>query len=173
MPANSDAMTAAKVSLPRAANIWVNRAKSKAKTRRIKDSFSIGQVVVESGGRYSITITNTAPEMGAFEFGSGLTSTRKAPSRYLIKSKSGKILTFLMPEALNIQYSKVKPDPDTGRVFLPQVMHPGVKPEPAMEPALRESSQEMARIIGQEFFVQVIYKDIRDAFQITSGHGRI
>ena len=165
MPANNDAMLSAKKSLPQAANIWVNRAKQKAKTRRIKESFSIGQVVEEGDGRFSITIRNTAPEMAAYEFGSGLRSTKKAPSKYLIKSKSGKILTFNMPEALNIEYAKVKPQPGTGKVFLPQVMHPGVAPEPAMEPALREVSPEMRSVIGQDFTVEVIHKSIREAFR--------
>jgi len=163
---NENGAIAAKKSLPLAAQAWVNRAKPKAKTRRMKNSFSIGQVGSGNDGNYFIEIRNIAPEFAAFEFGSGLRSTKKPPSKYLIKSQSGKLLSFLWPEALNIEYAKVKPNPDTGKVFLPQVMHPGVKKEAAMEPALKEAAPEMIKIIGQQFSIEVIYKGIRDAFTV-------
>lgn len=163
---NENGLIAARKSLPLAAQTWVNRAISKVKTARMRSSFEIGQVISGADGNYSIEIRNTAPEFAAFEFGSGLHSTRKPPAKYLIKSQSGKMLTFLMPEALNIEYAKVKPNPQTGRVFLPQVMHPGVKKEAAMEPALKDAAPEMVKIIGQQFSVEVIYKSIRDAFAV-------
>lgn len=165
MPTSNNMPVAAKKSLPLAAQVWVNKARQKAKTNKMKQSFEIGSVVEEGNSRYSITIKNTAPEFAAYEFGSGLTSTKKPPARYLIESNKGKILKFAWKPALNIQYAKVTPLSD-GTVWLPRVMHPGVKPEPAMMPALQESSQQMLQIIGQQFMVEVVYRSIRESFTV-------
>src|SRR3990167_5905269 len=92
MPASSDLDNSVRQSLPRAANIWVNRAKGKAKTTRIKGGFTISAVASEGNGRYSITISNTAPEAPAYEYGSGIHRTKGQKAKYLIPNVPGVVL---------------------------------------------------------------------------------
>lgn len=160
--ATNDIEISMRKSLPVAASIWVDAARSKAKTKKIRAGFEIGQVV-ENGRQYSIEIRNMAPEAAAYEFGSGLFSTKQAPRKILIRPKNGVVLAFNMPEALNIQYDKVRPGPG-GEVFLPQVLHPGVKPEPFMQPALEEVRGQMVKVIGKTFAVEVVHKSIREVW---------
>lgn len=160
MPPNSDMDIAMRKSLPVAASMWVEAAKKHAKTSRIKSSFSIGQVQNDGGGTFHIDITNSAPEAGAYEFGSGEHSTKGEKKRYpILPRKAGGVLRIPRSRWKNYQ-----PPPDVDPVYLRGVMHPGVEAVPFMKPALEEKKDEMAKVIGQAFKVEVIYKSIKEIF---------
>ena len=161
MPASSDPDNSIRQSLPRAANIWVNRAKGKAKTTRIKGSFTISAVASEGNGRYSITISNAAPEAPAYEYGSGIHRTKGQKAKYLIPNVPGVVLRI--PRS---RWPNYEPPPDVDPVYLTKVMHPGVEPEPFMKPAFDEVRGEMRQVIGHSFAVEVVHKSIRDMWKV-------
>lgn len=167
MPSNSNPSIAAKKSLPQAAQVWVNKAIPKSKTQDMKKSFKIGKVN-EAPGIYWIEIQNTAPEFPAYEFGSGLHRTKGNPAKYRIAPNRATALAFhWKPEFVPYGSPKfIAISTRSGKYMFRYVDHPGVKPEPAMMPALRDAAPEMLRIIGQTFSVEVIYKGIRESFTV-------
>ena len=121
-------------------------ARGKAKTKRIASAIEVGVVQETGDGRSTITVgidLEKAPEGAAYEFGSGLWGPEG--QKYPILPKNGKFLKFPWPQASNIgpgrppgSVSKSVVNAD-GMAYLPGVMHPGVKPEPALIPALEEN----------------------------------
>ena len=161
MSASMDLDNSIRQSLPRVANIWVNRAKGKAKTSDIKEGFTISAVASEGNGRYSITIKNTAPEAPAYEYGSGIHRTKGQKAKYLIPNVPGVVLRI--PRS---RWPNYNPPPDVDPVFLTKVMHPGVEPDPFMKPAFEEVRGEMRQVIGHSFAVEVVHKSIREMWKV-------
>jgi len=137
-------------------NKMYQAASNKAKTGRIRSAMSLGNAT-KSGGTYSIEITvdlKKAPEFLAFEFGSGLHRTRgKPPATYEIRPTEGKgALAFLWPghPAEHKTGRKYWGPGMEGRLVFGYVDHPGVKAEPAFEPAFREVKREMGDTVKQK-----------------------
>lgn len=93
---------------------------------------------------------NEAPMAGAFEWGSGLHSTKGEPAKYPIDPIKGEYLAFEWENEPKIIQERAPHLPD-GRVLLKHVDHPGVRPEPYMAPAIQEKNDEIARTIGDAF----------------------
>ena len=94
----------------------------------------------------------------AYEFGSGIWSERGPAKKYPIVPVNADFLAFNWPASLEAaaydRYGKelVKPAPN-GDVVLPRVMHPGIRSKPFAQPAVDESADEIAELIGDDFLV--------------------
>ena len=129
-----------------AADLIAVDVRKNAKTDRIRKAVRVSTVDSDT---QSITIsasTKDAPEVLAYEFGSGIWG--HAGRKYPIRPVNSKFLAFSWPAATEAAAFSdtgkelVTPGPG-GRVILPGVMHPGVRPEPAFEPALRKNEQKI------------------------------
>ena len=141
-----------KRSMIQAANIWKDAAVKRAKTRKIAESFKVSKVDVV-GSRYTVTISNNAPEAAAFEFGSGLHG-RKHEKYPIVAHNPPPNLVFFWKRK--------------GRWFVgPSVNHPGVKAEPALKPALEEVKDQIIALIGKDFMVNVVAKSIQETWYST------
>lgn len=79
----------------------------------------------------------------AQEFGSGLHATRRPKKKIKIVPNKKQALAFKWPNAP----SSLKPSKSGKHIFL-SVMHPGVKAQPYLRPALEESQEDITKIIG-------------------------
>lgn len=134
----------AKNGLLLAGNLIAQRATRKAPidTGRLKRSITRSNPKKE-GTRWTITIGTNVEYARAQEFGSGLHATRGPKKKIKISPKRKKALAFKWPNAP----SGLEPSKSGKHVFL-SVMHPGVKPQPYLRPALEESREDATKIIG-------------------------
>lgn len=150
--------------LPQAANLWAERARTKAKMPEIASAIVVGDVLNEGSGRFRIEIRNEHPAAAAYEFGSGIHRTRGGKETYPIKPKNANRLKFIWNPAFpNLLFGSPK---FAGRkddtYYMNYVDHPGVAPEPHMKPALDEVRGQMREIIGKTFAVEVVHRSIRE-----------
>ena len=133
--------------LTEGANQIATNARSNASwSKDIPDAISVGEAVVTSTG-YEITIKldiseNGAPEGRAFEYGSGIHSTRGPKATYVIAPKRYDALGIpaerwpgFVGEAMPGR-KMIGADYDTGKYILRYVDHPGVAPRAFMTPAI-------------------------------------
>jgi len=116
-----------------------------------------------SGNAYTISVKIDAPMAAAFEYGSGIWG--KTGQRYKISPKNAKALAFEYEIGKNIPndvpdlaatpmtYSR-----KTGKVVLPYVMHPGVKPNPYVEPSVIENRADARQLLKRAFIESVIVR---------------
>jgi len=142
--------------LTRAANHFVIRMKEKIDAVKapkiIKDATSIGTANI-SGETVSIEITidlKKAPMATAYEWGSGIHSTKEEKKTYPITHRTpGKKLRIPAERWPN----KSKNDDPA---FLPYVNHPGVAPRPYIKPTIVAEMPEIKRIVGQEVKASIL-----------------
>jgi len=167
MPISSDAMIALRKGLVAAASLLAEKAKAKAdskKVPKVSEHMKVGKVETKGSGALGITISigmkeNEAPAAAAYEFGSGLHG--KEGKKYpIVPRKSGGFLVF--PKE---RWPGYAPPPDAPNMFFfSKVMHPGVEARPYMKPAIEENKEEMKRLIGEFFTIDVIHKAIHEAW---------
>ena len=167
MPISSDAMIALRKGLTAAASLLAEKAKAKADSKNVPEvskNMKVGKVETKGSGALGITISigmkeNEAPAAAAYEFGSGLHG--KEGKKYpIVPRKSGGFLVF--PKE---RWPGYAPPPDAPNVFFfSKVMHPGVEAKPYMKPAIEENKEEMKRLIGEFFTIDVVHKAIREAW---------
>jgi len=167
MPISSDAMIALRKGLTAAASLLAEKAKAKADSKNVPEvskNMKVGKVETKGTGALGITISigmkeNEAPAAAAYEFGSGLHG--KEGKKYpIVPRKSGGFLVF--PKE---RWPGYAPPPDAPNVFFfSKVMHPGVEARPYMKPAIEENKEEMKRLIGEFFTIDVVHKAIREAW---------
>jgi len=103
-----------------------------------------------TGAHIDITIKH--PAAAAFEWGSGVHSTKGAREEYEIVPKDAPLLAF--PKERWPQY---KPPPEAPDVFLfPKVSHPGVEPRPFIAPSVIETKAEVKKILGKAAKAQIL-----------------
>jgi len=167
MPISSDAMIALRKGLTAAASLLAERAKAKADSQnvpKVSEHMKVGKVETKGTGALGITISigmkkGEAPAAAAYEFGSGLHG-KEGVKYAIVPRKSGGVLVF--PKESWPGYA---PPPDAPNVFFfSKVMHPGVKARPYMKPAIEENKEEMKRLIGEFFTIDVVHKAIREAW---------
>lgn len=167
MPISSDAMTALRKGLTAAASLLAEKAKAKADSQNVPEvskNMKVGKVETKGSGALGITISigmkeNEAPAAAAYEFGSG-EHGREGKPYPIVPRKSGGFLVF--PKE---RWPGYAPPPDAPNVFFfSKVMHPGVKARPYMKPAIEENKEEMKRLIGEFFVIDVVHKSIREAW---------
>lgn len=154
-----------------AANLFATKARAKAGSlpipKNIAGAIEVGSVSM-SGGEYKITVSvnvKKAPAAGAYEFGSGLRGREK--KKYEIHPKEKKSLAFEWnPEFVPYGSKKFIALTKEGKYLFRYVEHPGVEARPYMKPALTESKDNMLRMIGQPFMVDVIHKSILEIWNI-------
>ena len=134
------------------ADLIAKDARALAKTGRMKRSIKVSTVKSESETSRSIDVSISeadAPEALAYEFGSGIWGHEG--KKYPIRPVNSEFLAFNWPAASEAAaFSRegkelVIPGPG-GKVVLPGVMHPGVRPEPYMTPALDKNK---AKIVSE------------------------
>ena len=167
MPISSDAMIALRKGLTAAASLLAEKAKAKADSKNVPEvskNMKVGKVETKGTGALGITISigmkeNEAPAAAAYEFGSGLHG--KEGKKYpIVPRKSGGFLVF--PKE---RWPGYAPPPDAPNMFFfSKVMHPGVEARPYMKPAIEENKEEMKRLIGEFFTIDVIHKAIHEAW---------
>jgi len=140
------------VGLTRAANHFVikmkERISNKKLPRAISDATAIGTANV-SGDTASIVVTidlEKAPMAAAFEWGSGIHSTKEKPEKYRIPNLEGGTGKKLKIPAERWPNKSKSDDP----AYLPFVMHPGVEANSYIRPTIVAELPELKRIIGQE-----------------------
>ena len=167
MPISSDAMIALRKGLTAAASLLAEKAKAKADSKNVPEvskNMKVGKVETKGSGALGITISigmkkDETPAAAAYEFGSGLHG--KEGKKYpIVPRKSGGFLVF--PKE---RWPGYAPPPDAPNVFFfSKVMHPGVEARPYMKPAIEENKEEMKRLIGEFFTIDVIHKAIHEAW---------
>ena len=169
MSISSDAMIALRKGLTAAASLLAEKAKQKVTSNakvpnNIAENMKVGKVETKGTGALGITISigmkeNEAPAAAAYEFGSGLHG--KEGKKYpIVPRKSGGFLVF--PKE---RWPGYAPPPDAPNVFFfSKVMHPGVKARPYMKPSIEENKEEMGKLIGSFFTIDVVHKAIREAW---------
>lgn len=118
-----------------------DEARRLAKTERIKRNIQVLPVEVHDRvltATIRVDASDTgAPEALAYEYGSGIWG--REGKKYPIEPKEKDALAFLWPDAASIAQregvTKVNFG-EGGKVVLPRVMHPGVKAEPYLAPAV-------------------------------------
>jgi len=95
----------------------------------------------------------------AYEFGSGLWSERGIRAKYPIVPE-GEVLKFLWPAG-----SEAAAFSDTGEelvvpgagglVHLPMVMHPGIRPQPFVQPAIDDRADEILEELGDDVVISI------------------
>lgn len=125
--------------------------------QELKDGVSTLPVKV-TGAKVEGTIQVKAPQATAFEFGSGIWSTRGPRAKYPITPKEASMLAFDWPEAQNIAQregvSLVNFGPG-GHVVLPKVMHPGIQARPYIQPAIDAKADEIAEILADDILSSI------------------
>ena len=167
MPISSDAMIALRKGLVAAASLLAEKAKAKADSKNVPEvskNMKVGKVETKGSGALGITISigmkkGEAEAAAAYEFGSGLHG--KEGKKYpIVPRKSGGFLVF--PKE---RWPGYAPPPDAPNMFFfSKVMHPGVEARPYMKPAIEENKEEMKRLIGEFFTIDVVHKAIREAW---------
>ena len=150
--------------LTKAAQHFVTKMHEKRVAQRLPEAISsatsIGVAHATGNGSASIEITidlDKAPMAAAFEWGSGLMSMRKPPEKYKIEPKNASMLAFEWGEARNIRPEGLRISKKTGKVILPYVMHPGIKPRQYIAPTLLAEMDEIKRIVGAEVKASVVH----------------
>lgn len=112
-------------------------------TGRLKRSITIGKPYKVRGKyKYAIDVGTNVEYAAAQELGSGI-HAEGGGKPYPIYPVKKKALAFVWPGAP----AGMSIDEETGKVVLASVMHPGVKPQPYLRPALRDSVQEIKGIL--------------------------
>jgi hypothetical protein len=112
----------------------------------IADAISVPNSPKADEGRYSVAIVidlQKAPAAGAFEWGSGIHSTKGRAGTYPITPRNAPMLAFFWERIDKF-------------VVLPRVDHPGVSPRPYIKPTIEETLPQVKKILGRAFVVEVM-----------------
>ena len=173
MPISSDAMIALRKGLTAAASLLAERAKQKVTSNaevpnNIAENMKVGKVESKGTGALGITISigmkkGEAEAAAAYEFGSGLHG--KEGKTYPITPKNAPVLAFgWNPKFTPWGSPKFVGIGRGGKYLFRYVDHPGVEARPYMKPAIEENKEEMKRLIGEFFTIDVIHKAIHEAW---------
>jgi len=171
MPISSDAMIALRKGLVAAASLLAEKAKAKADSKKVPEvskNMKVGKVETKGSGALGITISigmkkDEAPAAAAYEFGSGLHG--KEGKTYPITPKNAPVLAFgWNPKFTPWGSPKFVGIGRGGKYLFRYVDHPGVEARPYMKPAIEENKEEMGKLIGSFFTIDVVHKAIREAW---------
>jgi hypothetical protein len=111
---------------------------------KIRGAIRVGEVKEQGGviAGYVEVPLKLAPEARAFEYGSGIHSTKGAPEPYPILPRNGGSLVF--PGTHQWEGQTIVVPPMGGGV----VMHPGVAPRPFLTPAVQENRERIRELLG-------------------------
>jgi hypothetical protein len=126
-------------------NIVATSARRNASwSTKIRGAIRVGEVKEQGGiiAGYVEVPLKLAPEARAFEYGSGVHSTKRAPETYPILPRNGGSLVFQGTHQWEGQLVVVPPM--GGGV----VMHPGVAPRPFLHPAVEENKERIRELLG-------------------------
>jgi hypothetical protein len=106
-----------------------------APTQRIKRNVVVERVQGRGNSRF-INIRISAPEVRAFEYGSGLHATKGPRMKYIIRPRRKKALYFYWEKA--------------GQTFVgKKVMHPGIQARPFIAQAKAEARSEIRKLLKE------------------------
>lgn len=137
------------------ARYWAGEVTKLAKSfapNHLKDKIS-SSTEERGEGTYLIRTTVKAPDARAQEFGSGLHARRGPKAKYPIYPKNKKVLAFFWEVATsNPDQFIMTPE---GKVLLPKVMHPGIKPVNGGKGYIRPAQIEVRKRIRRELNKEV------------------
>lgn len=137
------------------ARYWAGEVTKLAKSfapNHLKDKIS-SSTEERGEGTYLIRTTVKAPDARAQEFGSGLHARRGPKAKYPIYPKTKKVLAFFWDVATsNPDQFIMTPE---GKVLLPKVMHPGIKPVNGGKGYIRPAQIEIRKRIRRELNKEV------------------
>lgn len=137
------------------ARYWAGEVTKLAKSfapNHLKDKIS-SSTEERGEGTYLIRTTVKAPDARAQEFGSGLHARRGPKAKYPIYPKTKKVLAFFWEVATsNPDQFIMTPE---GKVLLPKVMHPGIKPVNGGKGYIRPAQIEIRKRIRRELNKEV------------------
>lgn len=137
------------------ARYWAGEVTKLAKSfasNHLKDKIS-SSTEERGEGTYLIRTTTKAPDARAQEFGSGLHARRGPKAKYPIYPKTKKVLAFFWEVATsNPDQFIMTPE---GKVLLPKVMHPGIKPVNGGKGYIRPAQIEIRKRIRRELNKEV------------------
>lgn len=137
------------------ARYWAGEVTKLAKSfapNHLKDKIS-SSIEERGEGTYLIRTTAKAPDARAQEFGSGLHARRGPKAKYPIYPKTKKVLAFFWEVATsNPDQFVMTPD---GKVLLPKVMHPGIRPVNGGKGYIRPAQIEIRKRIRRELNKEV------------------
>jgi hypothetical protein len=113
---------------------------------KIRSAIKVGEVKEQNGviAGYVEVPLKLAPEARAFEYGSGIHSTKGAAEPYPIHPVNATALVF--PGTHAWAGTTVVVPPMGGGV----VMHPGVAPRPFLTPAVEENKEKIRELLGND-----------------------
>lgn len=111
---------------------------------KIRGAIRVGEVKEQGGviAGYVEVPLKLAPEARAFEYGSGIHSTKGAAEKYPIHPVNATSLVF--PGTHEWTGKTIVVPPMGGGV----VMHPGVAPRPFLTPAVEENKERIRELLG-------------------------
>jgi hypothetical protein len=111
---------------------------------KIRSAIRVGEVKEQGGivAGYVEVPLRSAPEARAFEYGSGIHSTKGVAETYPIRPVNATALVF--PGTHEWAGKTIVVPPMGGGV----VMHPGVEPRPFLTPAVEENQERIRALLG-------------------------
>lgn len=141
--------------------IFANKAASKASSNRLDEiskSFSVGSPN-QNGDTYFIEVKVNHPAAAAFEYGSGIHSTKGAKGKYKIFPRDKMALAFFWDKVdvnSKTNYKFLGISAKTGKALFNFVDHPGVAPRPYLVPTIDDTKEEFKKILGQGFKAEIL-----------------
>jgi hypothetical protein len=159
--------TAARQFLTDLADRIATKARKYAKTQRIAGAISVDPVATTTEGLYSIDIVvdinpesdKGAPEFPAYEWGSGLFGP-KGEKYAIVPTNEGGLLVFPEERWPKFVLGLTPVAPYKGKFYLRRVMHPGVKAEPCMKPAIDKERDKLSIEALDSIVVNIIGAEI-------------
>lgn len=154
------------------ANKIAEDVRQNAKTERMRQAITVKTVEDDGNGRFSVALEidlKKAPEFMAYEKGSGIHGEKG--TTYPIKPKNGpQALAFMWPghtvgQKASGKYWGYFGDKENPTFLFRYVDHPGVKAEPALQPAIQRQKRSirelLRRAVGQGI-VKDIFVEIKE-----------
>jgi len=126
----------------------------------LADSIVVGDVK-PIGDYLEVRISVKHPAGAAYEWGSGIHSTKGPKEKYPIDpKKAGGLLMFPEEKWPNFKFIPGSPVyPINGTFYLRHVEHPGVEARPYAEPSIQAKKKEIAKMIGRGFIASISRKE--------------
>lgn len=127
----------------------------------LSDSITVGQVDTMGEDKFKVHISVMHPAAAAYEWGSGIHSTKGPKEKYPINPKKvGGSLIFPEERWPNFKYIPFSPVyPINGMFYLPHVDHPGVEARPYVKPSIQAKKKEIAKMVGRGFVASITRRE--------------
>lgn len=145
------------------ANEMRNRTAGGQYPSGLSSSITVGQVNTSGEDKLTCRISVNHPAGAAYEWGSGLHSTKGPAETYQIRPKRASALAIPFERWPDFQFpvvsGKKMMGSSEGKFFLRYVDHPGVEARPYVEPSIQAKRKEIAKMLGRGFVASITRKE--------------